>query len=76
MMQRLDCPVSLRLLCLQCEWCRRVNRGKMPRKDVPYLPKKGIKLCAKVYENTSLGPTTKICLVSAYNSSPQELPCL
>lgn len=26
----------------------------------PYLPKKGIRLCASVYENTSLGPTTRI----------------
>lgn len=29
--------------------------------DSPYLPKKGIKLWARVYEKTSLGPTTRIC---------------
>jgi hypothetical protein len=39
--------------------------------DSPYLPKNGMRDWAKVYENTSLGPTTKIyqsvlstCIVS------------
>lgn len=31
-----------------------------PWNNSPYLPKKGIRLCASVYENTSLGPTTRI----------------
>ena len=28
--------------------------------DSPYFPKNGIKLCARVYEKTSFGPTTSI----------------